>query len=141
MGYDKREVKCRTDAECEDDNFPFCVEYTCGECRDDTNCPSTKSICDIQTWTCMEDVKFEKIEDKYCSYHYETFSDITSAKERCRRDSRCKGIYDQGCDESTNDVYLCMVGHGYEGSSSSCIYEKKAITSALDQGSHELLEN
>merc|ERR1712126_774713 len=97
--------------------------------------------CDIRNGNCMEDVQFEKIDGKRCAYVYETFSDITSAEERCRRDSRCKGIYDNGCDESTNDVNLCMVGHDYEGSSTSCIYDKNEITSGLDQKSHELLAN
>jgi len=143
--HDKREVKCRDDTECEDDKLPYCVDYNCVECRGDTNCNSTKPICDIQTWACMEDVQFgDKIGDKGCSFHYihETFSNITSAEERCRRDSSCKGVYDQGCDESRDNVYLCIAGHEYEDSiHGDCIYDKKEITSALDQGSHGYREN
>ena len=73
-------------------------------------------------WT---DVQFEKIEAKGCSYNYETFSNITSAEERCRRDSSCKGVWDRGCDESTDDVCLCKVGYEYNDYSGECIYDKK----------------
>ena len=73
------------------------------------------------------DVDFQKIEGKSCDYgYYETLNNITSAKERCRRDSRCKGVWDNGCDESTDDVYLCMVEYEYDDSIwGDCIYDKK----------------
>ena len=82
----------------------------------------------IFTFPHFTDVQFQKIEDKYCSYTVPdtgSFSNITSAEERCRRDSYCKGVWDQGCDESQDDVYLCMVGHEYIDYKGDCIYDKK----------------
>lgn len=79
------------------------------------------------TFLHFTDAQFQKIEGKRCDYfyQYETFSDITSAEERCRRDSSCKGVYYDRCDDSTDDVHLCVVGREYIDSTRDCIYDKK----------------
>ena len=79
----------------------------------------------ILTFPNFTDVEFQKIENKLCSYHYEAFNDTKSAEESCRRDSSCKGVYDWGCDESPDEVYLCKVGYEYAHWTGDCIYDKK----------------
>ena len=63
---------------------------------------------------------------KHCNdVKYNSFNTQLAAKEACTLDSNCLGVYDNGCDESARDVYLCPVGTTYSISSSgSCILEK-----------------
>ena len=69
------------------------------------------------------DVQFQNIKEKYCQHYYETLSNVTTAKEMCRRDSLCKGVYDKSCDE--NYVHLCEVDQEYQDSDDGCIYDKQ----------------
>ena len=62
---------------------------------------------------------------KHCSGDkYNSYNTVAEAKEACNLDSGCQSVYDQGCDKTTNDIYLCPIGITYMASSSSCIYEK-----------------
>jgi len=62
----------------------------------------------------------------------ETFSSQASAKDRCSQLADCWGVYDQGCDESSNDVFLCdrnqitaVSSLSYSGR--SCVFEKVQV--------------
>ena len=75
---------------------------------------------------------YTKIELKYCvasdwivsNDGYVTYSTVAEAKVGCNLNSECQAVYDNGCDESENNIYLCRVGTNYGNSGSSCIYEK-----------------
>jgi len=89
------------------------------------------------TWKCAncagrgtKDVQYVKMFKKHCNKHkYSSFSSIVEAKNSCAHDSRCKGVYDNGCDvsDNSNDIYLCLEGYEYENSKKSCVYDKKGI--------------
>ena len=69
-----------------------------------------------------------------CYLHLDgEFSSVADAKKSCAYDSLCKGVYDNECDESSNDIYLCKVGDQYSSSSSSCIYDKRGISRFIFQ--------
>ena len=67
------------------------------------------------------------MDGKWCSHQYGNFNDVKTAEDSCANDSNCKGVWDQGCDESSSDVYLCKVGYDYDSWSSDCVYDKKGI--------------
>ena len=73
---------------------------------------------------------YTKLSLKHCwTQKYNVYSTVAAAQAACTADSNCKAVYDQGCDQSTNDVYLCPTLYSgslysYSTSSSSCIYEK-----------------
>ena len=67
------------------------------------------------------------MDGKWCGHYHGSFDEVKTAEDRCAHDSNCKGVWDGGCDESSNDVYLCLVGYNYEYSTSSCVYDKKGI--------------
>ena len=70
-----------------------------------------------------------KLEDTHCSNNrYGVFANVEDAKVECRRSSSCKAVYDNFCDNSVQDVYLCPVGYDYETSNrGSCVYEKLGL--------------
>jgi len=92
--------------------------------------PATKTSVapTTESWTTEVPVpSFEKLELTHCTNHkYGEFSNVEEAKNSCIRDANCKGVYDYQCDESIDDVYLCMVGYDYETSQSSCVYDKSS---------------
>ena len=55
--------------------------------------------------------------DKYGSY-----STINDAKDACRSDENCQGIYNVNCRYSS--FHLCPKGEAYEKSKDSCVYDK-----------------
>ena len=56
------------------------------------------------------------------------FDNVEDAKVACRRDNSCKAVYDNNCDNSEQDVYLCSVGYDYETSTTgSCVYEELGL--------------
>ena len=61
--------------------------------------------------------------DKYGSYN-----SVEDAEAACSMDYNCQSVYDKGCDESFNDVYLCPLGSTQRTTGSHCIYEKKGIS-------------
>ena len=71
---------------------------------------------------------------KWCDEKYGEYSSVEDAKSACSADSNCQAVYDGGCDESQDDVYLCSLGQIYRNSDgndlweSSCIYEKGGIS-------------
>ena len=72
--------------------------------------------------------RYTKFELKHCyNDRYNSYNTVAEAKEACNLDSGCQAVYDNGCDESNNDVYLCRMGATYSNSGSSCIYEKGKI--------------
>jgi len=84
------EIECKMNENCNNPSKPYCSDDgICVGCLDDKNCTSIKPICDIRTNSCMEDVEFQKIEDKLCFPNdYKSYGgNITFAEESCRRDS------------------------------------------------------
>ena len=71
--------------------------------------------------------QYTKSKTKYCTRQYNSYNTVAEAKEACNVDLGCEAIYDNNCDESPNDVYLCPIGTSYGVSSTSCIYEKGKI--------------
>ena len=70
---------------------------------------------------------------KHCFYDkYGSYSSLVEAKHACTRDSNCGFVYDNSCDESQNDIYLCPKGINLDSSSSSCIYQEGKIFSIKD---------
>ena len=73
-------------------------------------------------------ITYTQLTLKHCNgVEYNSYSTQLAAKQACSLDSNCAGVYDQGCDESADDVFLCPVGTTYETSGSSCILEKGNI--------------
>mmetsp|Transcript_55154 Transcript_55154/g.101080 ORF Transcript_55154/g.101080 Transcript_55154/m.101080 type:complete len:1036 (+) Transcript_55154:27-3134(+) len=77
---------------------------------------------------------FTKITLKHCkgdTLSNEVFSSVSEAKERCLELSTCLGVYDQGCNESPNDVFLCDTAQisiaSLHTSSGSCVYQAPGI--------------
>lgn len=53
------------------------------------------------------------------------FETLEAAKTACTADRDCKGVYDFGCDDEANDMYLCLSTALYKHSEiGSCIYQK-----------------
>ena len=72
-------------------------------------------------------MEYVKLDGQRCRDEYGEFVNVSFAKESCKGDVQCKGVWDAGCDDSLNNVYLCFVGIDYEDSSSNCVYDKKGI--------------
>ena len=53
-----------------------------------------------------------------------TFSTIQSAKDACSKDVNCEAVFDPGCDESANDIYLCPISASYRFAVGYCIFQK-----------------
>ena len=78
---------------------------------------------------------YNKLENKYChgTVMEGNYSSVQDAKAACSLDSNCEGVYDDGCDESLNDVYLCSfeskIRFGYDllTGKYSCVYGKTGI--------------
>ena len=73
---------------------------------------------------------YNKLEKNHClSDKYGIYNSTEDAMDACSVDSNCQAVYDQHCDESLNNVYLCPIGSSYATSAtSSCIYEKQGIS-------------
>ena len=72
--------------------------------------------------------RYTKLEQKSCLLSkYNRYNTVAEAKEACDLDPGCKSVYDNGCDESPNDAYLCPVGTPYIVSIFDCIFEKGNI--------------
>ena len=71
------------------------------------------------------DFYYTKLVDKSCNPtgRYEQFNSILEAKEACLQDKQCKGVHSQDCNDSPI-IQKCYLGHGYEPSLTSCVYEK-----------------
>ena len=61
---------------------------------------------------------------------YGTFQTILEAKKSCFHDKQCKGVHSQDCNDSPT-IQLCHLGHGYEPSLTSCVYEKMGNFSSI----------
>ena len=60
--------------------------------------------------------------------HREIFDDLARAKESCKKDRNCRGVWDFWC----NGTYLqkCEIGKPYSDDfefGSACVYDKKGI--------------
>ena len=62
---------------------------------------------------------------------YGQYENVDSAKESCKRDVQCKGVWDIGCDDSLNSAHLCWIGFDYVDDSARCVYDKKDIPEFL----------
>jgi len=125
----KKPAFCNEDKDCPGET-PICKdEKICVECRGDQECKqSTKPFCDTRMAICIEDVEYSKIVNKRCSSSYGYFSSVADAKESCAHDSSCGGVYDDECDESPNDIHLCVLEYEYrDASDGSCVFDKKVI--------------
>jgi len=71
--------------------------------------------------------KYTKIEYKRCNPIYNSYNTVVEAQAACNLDPGCEAVYDYGCNESSDDVYLCPIGSYYGSSIDSCIYEKVAV--------------
>jgi len=67
---------------------------------------------------------YQKMEGMHCynHKHAEKFDTLAQAKDNCDMESKCLGVYDQNCDESTQDIFMCESGHVLEKSAKSCVY-------------------
>ena len=73
-------------------------------------------------------ITYTRLANKHCSgVKYNSYSTQLAGKEACSLDSNCAGVYDQDCDESADDVYLCPVGTAFSNGDLSCILEKGNI--------------
>ena len=78
--------------------------------------------------------KFEKIQCYDESYG--SYDSLAEAKLACSSDSRCTGVYDQGCDSESGDIFLCpMQPPFFNSSTKSCMYVKSK------QGRHNISMN
>ena len=72
---------------------------------------------------------YNKLEKNHCNPDkYGIYNSTEDAMDACSVDSNCQAVYDQHCDESLNNVYLCPIGSSYINAPSSCIYEKQGIS-------------
>ena len=58
---------------------------------------------------------------------YNHYNNITEAETACNLDYGCQAYYQNECNKTLSDVYLCPMGTTYRYSESSCIYEKGKI--------------
>ena len=77
---------------------------------------------------CIIGPNYTKLEDKQCTGIYGRYNTISEAKSVCSSDSRCQGVYDNGCDAGINDIFTCpresIYGDSLRG---SCIYNKDTV--------------
>ena len=68
-------------------------------------------------------ISYEKRTAKYCPNEYESYNTLSLAQAACNYDSKCRGVYDGNCDNST--LSLCPLSEELKPSASgSCVYEK-----------------
>ena len=68
--------------------------------------------------------------NKHCEeYKYGNFSDMGSAKDACKNDKNCSGVYDVSCGD-INTFHLCKkMDDVMSYSDKSCIHDKIIIGS------------
>ena len=71
---------------------------------------------------------YVKVNETACSTPYETtakFDTIDQAKSACSADSNCVAVFDNDCDESAQDIFLCSLNSTIsESETGDCIYKK-----------------
>lgn len=88
---------------------------------------------DMSTWTyymqwSLNYNNFSKITRRHCwheKHTSRTFKNVLEAKIACSLDANCAAVYDRGCDNQSNDVYMCRRGFTQYTSGSSCLYIKQ----------------
>ena len=59
------------------------------------------------TYTIIADFDFEKLSNTNCTYEDEAFESLVTAKDRCRSNKQCAGVFQRNCSDD-NYYYICL---------------------------------
>ena len=59
------------------------------------------------TYTIIADFDFEKLSNTNCTYEDEAFESLVTAKDKCRSNKQCAGVFQRNCSDD-NNYYICL---------------------------------
>ena len=59
------------------------------------------------TYTIIADFDFEKLSNTNCTYEDEAFESLVTAKDNCRSNKQCAGVFQRNCSDD-NNYYICL---------------------------------
>ena len=73
--------------------------------------------------------EYERRNSRHCKYdQYGAYSTLSLAQSACNLDAKCRGVYDELCDDS-NEFTLCPITDSIDSSShGDCVYEKILVS-------------
>ena len=58
-------------------------------------------------YTIIADFDFEKLSNTNCTYEDEAFESLVTAKDKCRSNKQCAGVFQRNCSDD-NHYYICL---------------------------------